>query len=327
MTTLNRLSMGYLPAVSFDEAYGDRELRTAVDVLVKRGDWHPFRDLLLASGDGWALKDHRVGYVAARAAGRPVLQEWVEAEPDSADALTVLSRAETVRAWAVRSGRRARFVRKSAWPKFFEILGRADDIAAQACERAPMDPTPAVTAVTIARGLQVSRREFNARWAAVVARDPLHPRGHHHALQYLCAKWSGSHKQMFQFARDAAEKAPPGHPLAVLPLYANLEMRLDDDGVGLGSARFGMDLARVRERWIEVNPDPYPRIVEDRALLAFYLGLVQRPAEAAVHFRAMGALGSTVGWEYFTLAPRHAFRRDRAAALRSESTGRAVRKS
>lgn len=292
----------------------------AADVLVKRRDWRPFRDLLLATGDDWALKDHRVDYVARRAAGSPVLREWVESEPGSADALTVLSRAETDRAWAVRSGREARYVRKSAWPKFFGILAQADDLAAMAGERAPKDPTPRATAVLIARGLRLPRGEFNARWADVVARDPLHLTGHHHALQYLCEKWYGSHKQMFQFARNAAEQAPAGHPLVVLPIFANLEMRLADGGVGLGSARFGMDLARVRERWLEADPAPYPGIIRDRALLAFYLGLLQRRSEAAAQFRAMGRCASTVAWDYFSVAPRQAYLRDRAVALRATGT-------
>lgn len=312
---LNALSFGFFPFVSFEPAYGDRELRAAADALVKRGDWGPARDLLRASDGDWAAKDHRVQYLSDRAVGRTVLREWAEAEPESGDPLAVLSRAEVARAWAVRSARPARYVRKSAWPTFYEILGRADELAALAGDLAPNDPTPRATAVRIARGLQVSRHEFDARWDALVARDPLHWTGHRQALQYLCAKWSGSHKKMFEFARNAAERAPAGHPLVVLPLLANLEMRLADGNVGLGSARLGMDLAQVQERWIDAGPAPHPRIVDDRSLVAFYLSRLERRSEAGAQFRAMGRFASTSGWQY-TLFPRQAFLRDRAVALR-----------
>ncbi|MFI6943996.1 hypothetical protein ACIBI4_32485 [Streptomyces sp. NPDC050418] len=315
MTMLNVLSRGYLPHVSFDAAHGDQELRAAADALAKRGDWGPARDLLLASDGDWAAKDHRVQYLADRAVGKAVLRQWAEAEPESGDPLAVLSRAEVTRAWGVRSARSAKYVRKDAWRRFYEILGQADELAALAGELAPDDPTPRATAVCTARGLQVSRSVFNERWDALVARDPLHWNGHRHALQYLCAKWYGSHKEMFAFARNAADAAPVGHPLVLLPLRANLEMRLADGNVGLGSGHFGMDLVRVQERWIEAVPQPHARIIDDRSLVAFYLCRMGRLTEAAVQFREMGRFGSTSGWCY-TLFPRQSFLSDRAAALR-----------
>ncbi|WP_406451210.1 hypothetical protein OG782_15250 [Streptomyces sp. NBC_00876] len=319
MTIPSRVSLGYLPPVSFDQAYGDRELRTAAHALVRRSDWRPARDLLLAGGSDWALKDHRVDYLARKAVGSRVLWEWANAEPSDADPLTVLSRSEIVRAWAIRGTTRAKYVRKNAWPKFFGILAHADSLAAQAGKRAPLDPTPRATALHTARGLEVPRREFDARWASLIACDPLHRTGHRHALQYLCAKWSGSHKEMFRFARKAAEEAPDGHPLVVLPLVANLEMRMADENMGLGSARFTGDFERLQARWIGAHPLQHPRIVEDHTLIAFYLHLLRRSHDAATHYRAMGRCGSTEGWMYDGRTPRTAFVRARAAALRYDS--------
>ena len=93
-------------------------------------------------------------------------------------------------------------------PTFFEVVGQADELASPAGDPAPDDPTPRATAVLTARGLQVPRHGFDARWDALVARDPLHWTGHRRALQHPCAKRSGSHKEMFEFARNAAERAP-----------------------------------------------------------------------------------------------------------------------
>ncbi|KQV14547.1 MULTISPECIES: hypothetical protein [unclassified Kitasatospora] len=313
MTTLNRLSLGLLPTVSFDRAYGDLDLRQAGDALARRGDWHPARDLLLATGEDWALKEHRVSYLANRAVGKPVLQQWAEAETQSGDPLAVLAEAEVTRAWAIRGNGRARYVRKSAWPQYFEILGQADRIAREAGRRAPLDPTPRVTALRTARGLQLPRAEFDQRWEALVTRDPLHRAGHHQALQYLCAKWYGSDEQMLRFAHDAADQAPDGHPLVLLPLLANLEMRLA--GQATGSTRYPTGLARAREHWVKTAQD-HPRIVEDRSILAHHLSLIQHHPQAAAQFRAMGRHASTAGWPY-SLTPRYSFLHARATALRS----------
>ncbi|MGC5398544.1 hypothetical protein ACPXCP_22755 [Streptomyces sp. DT20] len=318
MTIPSRVSLGYLPPVSFDQAYGDSELRTAARALVRRSDWRPARDLLLAGGTDWALKDHRVDYLAHKAVGSRVLWEWANAEPAGADALTVLSRSEVKRAWAFRGMTRARYVSKSAWPKFFAVLAHADELAAQAGERAPLDPTPRATALHTARGLEVPRRVFDARWDSLIACDPLHRTGHRHALQYLCAKWSGSHKEMFRFARSTAEAVPDGHPLVMLPLVANLEMRMADENMGLGSARFAGDFQQLQARWIGANPRQHPSIVQDHTLVAFYLHLLRRSADAALHYRAMGRHGSTEGWMYDGRTPRTAFVRARAAALRRD---------
>ncbi len=104
----------------------------------------------------------------------------------------------------------------------------------------------------------------------------------------------------------------------MLPLVANLEMRMADENVGLGSARFAGDFEQLQARWIGANPRQHPSIVQDHTLVAFYLHLLRRSADAAVHYRAMGRHGSTEGWMYDGRAPRTAFVRARAAALRCD---------
>ncbi|MFI6850113.1 MULTISPECIES: hypothetical protein [unclassified Kitasatospora] len=252
---------------------------------------------------------------AAGSAGLRALQDWAEAEPGSADPLTVLSRADIAHAWFIRGHARAKYVRNDAWPRFFELLGQADELAARAADLAPADPTPRATAVHLARGLQVPRWEFDARWQALTACDPLHRTGHHHALQYLCAKWSGSHREMTEFAREAADRAPAGHTLTLLPFLADREKWVADDD-GFDSNGLPAHLADIQERWIDAGPQPHSRIAEDHSLLAFSMSLIQRRSDAAIHFRAMGRHASTAGWNY-SLTPRQAFLRARSAALRS----------
>ncbi|MFI5533033.1 hypothetical protein ACIA8O_31295 [Kitasatospora sp. NPDC051853] len=315
MTALTTLSRGYLPPVSFDRAFGRDALHEAATALAERGDWQPARALLRASEGDWALKDHQVQYLGDRTDGAAALEAWATAEPGDPDPLSVLALVEVVRAWEVRGNGSAQHVEQDAWPVFHAHLGQADRLTAKASALAPHDPTPLAVAIRTARGLQVSRGEFDHRWAALTAVDPLHLSGHRDALQYLCAKWYGSQEEMFAFARDAADRAPAGHSLVLLPLLAHQEQLLEDH-TWIESPQIGIDMAAVRKRWRETTPLAHSRLSDDHSLLAAFLGMTHRHAQAAVHFRAMGRHASTLGWKY-SLTPRFSFLRARAKALRA----------
>ncbi|MGW4649947.1 hypothetical protein [Kitasatospora sp. NPDC004289] len=312
MTLLTAASRGYLPPLSFGPALGDTALVKAGDALAKDGDWRPAKDLLAAADGDWALKDHQVQYLGERKRCTRALETWAAAEPENADVWTVLAVTEVIAAWKARGARYAWAVRKKAWPVFFDRLRQADLLAGRAAGLAPHDPTPLALALLVARGLQHSRRVFDARWAALAAVDPAHRTGHLHALQYLCAKWSGSHEEMFAFARDRAHRVPDGHPLVLLPLIAHQELLIIDSRWRT-SELFLADLAHARQRWSDAPPQPHPRIAEDHSLMAAMLGLAKHRSEAHPHFHAMGRHASAFGWQYFT-RPRPLIRRARANA-------------
>ena len=96
--------------------------------------------------------------------------------------------------------------------------------AAPSCN--PADPVPWRIALTHARGMQAPREVFDDYLAEAEARDPHHFGCHAQALQYLCAKWYGSHEEKFRYAERVAASAPPGSGLHALPLQAALEYRL-----------------------------------------------------------------------------------------------------
>ncbi|MEG3634848.1 hypothetical protein [Micromonospora palythoicola] len=75
-------------------------------------------------------------------------------------------------------------------------------------QREPDDTTARTFLVVSARGREVHPAEARRRFDEVVTRHPGHRLAHEHMLQYLCRKWSGSHEQMFEFAREAFAKAP-----------------------------------------------------------------------------------------------------------------------
>ncbi|MFJ8045178.1 hypothetical protein ACIRBX_32215 [Kitasatospora sp. NPDC096147] len=314
MMPLTYFSFGHLPLVSHDAALGDQVLRAAGEALTKQDDRWPARRVLDASEGDWALRDHQIRYLAGRRGAGAAFEAWAEAEPEDADVLTGLAFTEVTAAWRARGAGLSPTVRESAWPVFLDRLGRADRLLGRAAGLAPDNPGPRALALVTARGLQVSRREFDTRWASLTAVDPDHRYGHHQALQYLAAKWYGSHEEMFAFARAAAERVPDGHPLVLLPLLGQRELLLGDPEWCLGR-QFGQELTDCRRRWFDATPLQHPRIAEDHSLLAALLSEAGRHAEAAAHFRAMGRHASTYGWQYWS-APRTVFRRNRGFAAR-----------
>lgn len=108
----------------FDSALCDTEL---VDVRAQftQGRWAKARTLLVATGDDWDRRGHRLVVLAETPAATAWAREWLLAEPESADAVTLLACAAVFAA-----------LRRKGTP----------EAAEEACRRAavllPADPTP-----------------------------------------------------------------------------------------------------------------------------------------------------------------------------------------
>ncbi len=140
-------------------------------------------------------------------------------------AAMLLARGTVKEAWRARGGKVVREVAPDAWPTFFSQLGLADDLLAQATRLKPQHPEPLAWGLITARGLQLGPDELQRRFERLVEVAPLHLSGHLAMLESIKAKWGGSHEAMFAFARQHAERAPEGHEMAGLVVYAHWEMR------------------------------------------------------------------------------------------------------
>jgi hypothetical protein len=69
---------------------------------------------------------------------------------------------------------------------------------------------------------------MKARFDAAVKLDPDQRGAHDYYLRKLCKKWSGSHEEMFAFAREVASKADEGSRLHGLIALAHVERWLYD---------------------------------------------------------------------------------------------------
>lgn len=137
----------------------------------------------------------------------------------------LMARGAIREAWRVRGGQTANQVAREAWPVFMSQLGHADDLLEQAVRLRPQHAEPLAWRLITARGLQLGPDELQRRFAQLTAAAPLHLSGHLVMLESLKAKWGGSHEAMFAFARQHGERAPEGHVMAGLVVYAHWEMR------------------------------------------------------------------------------------------------------
>lgn len=108
----------------FDPALCDAELVDARSQFTQ-GRWSRARSLLVGTGDDWDRRGHRVVVLAETPAATAWAREWLLAEPESADAATLLACAAVFTA-----------LRRKGTPAAAE----------EACHRAatllPADPTP-----------------------------------------------------------------------------------------------------------------------------------------------------------------------------------------
>jgi hypothetical protein len=296
--------------VNMDPALGDIALAEARDALAS-GDWGQARDVLAqtrksADGPAWDRRSHRVRVLAEAVANSSWVERWQVLEPVNPDAALLRAQEETVR--ALRGS-------LTGGGGYRESAAEALDLCIHAAEMAPEDPTPWVIMLTLARaadrGLKGGHDEFWRRWQEMRERDTFNRDGHHEALMYLFAAWCGSHQEMYDFAYWLAGEAPPGSPLAVLPLVAHAEVfRSATAGVPkqrqpTPHAHWSRDLVsadvdRVLHSWLGSAVEPHAQADLDRNYLLHamvYSGRVDADETRAL-FDAIGSHATRAPWGF-----------------------------
>jgi hypothetical protein len=191
-----------------DPAEADLELRAARDRALA-GDWTAVHRLTEAAGRDRELRARRLSVLAATAARDPRwLLAWEAAMPES-PAVAVLRAHTLLDQEAARdSGLAARAVRRAA-------------------ELNPDDAHPLVISMNtmFADGYRRAG-DFADSLREALRRDPHDFEAHLAAVRFACARWYGTHDEMFAAARSAAAGAPPGSPAVLLPLLAHFEYAL-----------------------------------------------------------------------------------------------------
>ncbi|GAA2007788.1 hypothetical protein GCM10009838_87680 [Catenulispora subtropica] len=293
-----------------DPALGDLALAEARDALAS-GEWGPAREVLAEtrhgdSGPQWDWRSHRVRVLAEAVANSSWVERWQVLEPVNPDAALLRAQVETVR--ALRGA-------VAGTAGYRETAAEAQDLCEHAAAMAPSDPTPWVAMLTLARaadrGRNAGRDDFWRRWQEMRARDAFNRDGHHEALTYLFAAWCGSHAEMYDFAYWLAGQAPPGSPLAVLPLVGHAEVyRAATAGVALqlrpspqahwGRRLVSTDVDRVLRSWLGSAIVPHAQADLDRNYLLHAMVLSGRvdTDETRALFDAIGSHAMRVPWSY-----------------------------
>ncbi|MGK3200484.1 DUF4034 domain-containing protein [Amycolatopsis sp. MEPSY49] len=278
-------------AVTSAKFVADARLAEAV-AAYRAGDWQPGAALLDDLGTDWDRRAFAVQQLGDAAADDDApLKAWRTAGSAAAEA--VHAQGLVALAWQIRTSFTPEHVSEDQWAGFFRVLEEAEAAARAAAEAAPDDPTPWFTMLTVARGRQYGNDDFRAVWAELVGRDPLHRHGHEQALQYWCAKWFGSHEQMFAFADEAVAKAPK---LAGLALVAAHEAEAKEVEAWK-SERTGRALDVVLP-WLAGAGRDHPANLRDRAYAAKALVVNSRCDEAVEQFKVLGAHADALVWAY-----------------------------
>ncbi|WP_086849834.1 DUF4034 domain-containing protein [Amycolatopsis kentuckyensis] len=277
--------------VTAAEFVADARVAEAVTAY-RAGDWQPGAALLADLGTDWDRRAFAVQQLGSAAADDDgPLKAWRAS--GSADAAAVDAEGLVALAWQIRTGATAGNVSRDQWAAFFRVLEDAEAATRAAAGAAPDDPTPWSTMLTVAMGRQYDNDAFREVWAELTARDPLHRPGHQQAVQYWCAKWSGSHERMFAFADEAVEKSPK---LAGLALVAAHEA--EDKGVQAWKSDRTKLALDVLLPWLDGEGRDHPANLRDRAYAAKALVVNGRCDEAVEQFKVLGVHADARVWAY-----------------------------
>ncbi|MET9695929.1 hypothetical protein ABZY31_03250 [Streptomyces sp. NPDC006529] len=263
----------------------------------REGDWRVAAAYCEAAGSDWDERWSRIELLV-HAAGNDDrwLADWRAAQPGNGDAGTVHAMLLVSRAWAIRGAEYAHKVPEADMRRFQAMLPSAMAAAQRTADLAPHDPGPWVVMLTAARAMGYSHSQFCDLWRNLQARAPHHMAAHTQALQYWCAKWSGSDASMFDFAVRAVAGAPAGSPLPGLYLQALDEVARRD---GFRGSRADLTVkARLRDVAVRLDTlaadhDALPRL---RHRLAHHLLAAGLYPEALEQFRRIGPYCGARPW-------------------------------
>lgn len=286
------------------------------------GDWAALRQGLTSVDDPSELT-----WMVAKLSDVKGVEQWVPkavaAEPGSALPLLLSGARQVSWAWEARTGARAQHVSQEQWRIFKERLEVAEEQLFEVAEREPEWLGPWYFLQISGRGASVDREAGRYRFEAALRRSPGHPASHRQRLQQLCAKWSGSHEQMHEFARSSMLAAPPGSPLGELVALAHLERWLDlpegADHAYLTRADVRAELHEALGRSI-LHPD-YRRSRDWTSAFntfAMVLSLAGEKRAARPLFEALDGTVTESPWHYLDGAnPARAFTDHRRSCARS----------
>jgi len=276
--------------------------RPAIDAALD-GKYEPAAELLRHTREAgsWEDRDLDVASLGHLALASPQwLDAWREADPENPDLAVVDARRLVEQAWEQRSHNDASQVSQEQFAAFQETLENATQRIQQAIDGSPGDPVPWALALRHARGTECDRETFDGYVRALESTDAHHYGARYEAMQYLCAKWFGSHEEMFAFAHASVEAAPREARVQSLLLDAVLEhLASDASALTANPERVEEAIGRARG-FLEANKDGGHHVTaQTRNVLARILFHLERHREAYEQMQAIGPYATSYPWRYW----------------------------
>jgi len=278
------------------------EARPAVDAALD-GHFEPAAQVLARSREARAWEDrdsdvHSLARVALRSPDW--LEAWAAADAENPDLAVVDARRRVELAWEQRSNDDASQVSREQFEAFGRTLAEATERIRQAVAGSPGDPVPWAVALRHCRGTEGDRSVFDECLRELDRADPHHYGARWEAMQFVCAKWFGSHDEMFDFAQKTVEAAPREARVQSLLLDAVLEhLAAEPSALTSNPGRVEEAVARA-QGWLDANPDAGHHLTaQTRNTLARVLFHLERPREAYEQLRAVGPHATGYPWRYW----------------------------
>lgn len=290
-----------------DPLMGDQDAHRFQAELAE-GRWQEFHEFLEATRD-WDDREFYVTKLSVITDRPDWIGEWRSARPGSPLPLLFRGSHGIHWAWQARGAGRAKTVTSDAWPLFFSRLVEADRDLAQAAALDDADPTPHARSIWSAIGLDLDKDEKGRRFGEVARRHRWHSEAHRAMIQALAAKWSGSHKEMFEFARAASAEAPEGHPVRQTIPLAHIErwMHLSQEVADWKERRRLYFLGEPAKEEIRAAADhsirsphyvPGKLTPAERNVFAWCFGLMQDYQAQLDQMELIGPLFQKAPWHY-----------------------------
>lgn len=276
--------------------------RPAVDAALD-GHFEAAAEVLARSREAraWEDRDSDVHSLARLALRSPDwLESWAASDPEDPDLAVVDARRRVELAWEQRSNDDASQVSREQFEAFGRTLGEATERIRQAVAGSPGDPVPWAVALRHCRGTEGDRSVFDECLRELDGADPHHYGARWEAMQFVCAKWFGSHDEMFDFAQRSVDAAPREARVQSLLLDAVLE-HLAAEPSALTSNPDRVEEAVTRAQgWLDASPDAGHHLTaRTRNTLARVLFHLERPREAYEQLRAVGPHATAYPWRYW----------------------------
>ncbi|BEL08323.1 hypothetical protein Q0Z83_065140 [Actinoplanes sichuanensis] len=290
----------------------DSVLRDARAWLLRDGDWRVAKQAIEAAGTDWALRGYRLGVFAGLADDDDTwFDAWARAEPSDPSVAMIWAKVLAGRAGRARGGAVAAKLSAEQIHSFHTLSEKAAEAGLRALELAdPRDPGPLIRLMSAC--FAAGADPLNELYFEAQRRDPHNFDMHELAVILRCQKWYGSHEQMFEIARAAAEGAPAGHKTVLLPLKAHFEYamrefawedRSDESQKAVRRYFRRPEVQRDIDGWItkfRSAPPTSEQLSQVRQWMAVYYSLIGRRKDAKVVFDELGPYVSRFNeWGWF----------------------------